>query len=193
MGNYHEADAACAEVSARYDLFCGSQLERSTPSHPGLEEVQSGVLPHPSSISTILRSGLACLATRLRGRVLFGLLAGAVVALPHGKADARMAQHQAGWAGETGVASFYGRSHQGQRTASGSRFNDAGLTAAHPWLPFGTKVRVTVLTTGRSVIVTITDRLPARLRIVDLSLGAARLLGIVGQGIAKVSLEPVAL
>ena len=94
------------------------------------------------------------------------------------------------WAGQTGPASFYGRAHDGRRTASGNRFNMKLLTAAHPWLPFGTRVRVTVLSTGRSVVVTITDRLPSARRVLDLSLGAARLLGIVNQGIAIVSLSP---
>lgn len=92
------------------------------------------------------------------------------------------------WIGETGVASFYGRAHQGKRTAGGSRFNQMALTAAHPWLPFGTKILVTVQRTGREVVVTITDRLPSGRRAIDVSLAAARALGFVGQGLAAVSL-----
>ena len=64
------------------------------------------------------------------------------------------------------------------------------MTAAHPWLPFGTRIRVTLLETGRSVIVTITDRLPSHRRIVDLSVAAARELGIIRQGVAMVTLAP---
>ncbi len=100
------------------------------------------------------------------------------------------------WKGETGVASFYGRAHQGRRTAGGSRFNEMALTAAHPWLPFGTKVLVTAERTGRAVVVTITDRLPNGRRVIDVSLAAARALGFVGQGLAEVSLvsfSPVSL
>ncbi|HEY8290210.1 MAG TPA: septal ring lytic transglycosylase RlpA family protein [Acetobacteraceae bacterium] len=94
------------------------------------------------------------------------------------------------WIGETGTASYYGPAHQGRRTASGSRFDEYALTAAHPWLPFGTLVRVTLAGSGRSVVVMITDRLYSHRRIVDLSLAAARQLGIVHQGLAQVSLTP---
>jgi rare lipoprotein A len=65
------------------------------------------------------------------------------------------------------------------------------LTAAHPWLPFGTKVCVTVLSTGKSVIVTITDRLYSRRRVIDLSTAAAQMLGMMRAGIIRVSLSPV--
>jgi rare lipoprotein A len=91
---------------------------------------------------------------------------------------------------ETGTASYYGKAHQGLRTASGQRFDDTQLTAAHHWLPFGTKVRVTLLHTGHSVVVKITDRLYAKRRILDLSLAAARALGMVNQGVAIVELTP---
>ena len=63
------------------------------------------------------------------------------------------------------------------------------MTAAHPCLPMGTKVLVTVLGTGRSLIVTVNDRLPSRRRVLDLSVGAARALGIAGQGLAMVELS----
>jgi len=89
---------------------------------------------------------------------------------------------------QTGTASYYGKAHQGRRTASGQRFDDRLLTAAHPWLPLGCKVRVTLLGTSRSVVVKINDRMPARRRIVDLSLAAARELGIVHRGLARVAL-----
>ncbi len=119
------------------------------------------------------------------------LLAGACLVGTHGACAGHPAsQHGALWPGERGLASYYGTRHQGRRTASGLRFDQRALTAAHPWLPFGTRVRVTVAATGRSVVVTITDRLPSRRRVIDLSLGAARLLGIVRQGLAEVRLTP---
>jgi rare lipoprotein A len=86
-----------------------------------------------------------------------------------------------------GAASYY---YQGTRTASGSRFNPDGLTAAHRTLPFGTRVRVTHMGTGRSVEVTINDRGPfIGGRIIDLSRGAASALGMISQGVARVSVE----
>lgn len=85
-----------------------------------------------------------------------------------------------------GVASYY---YQGRFVASGARFNPDGLTAAHRTLPFGTRVRVTHLGNGRSVNVVINDRGPfAGGRVIDLSRGAARVIGMIGQGLAQVSL-----
>ncbi len=80
----------------------------------------------------------------------------------------------------SGVASFYGN-ESGSRTASGQRFNQNALTAAHRSLPFGTKLRVTH--GDRSVVVTINDRGPfVRGRVLDLSTGAARAIGLPGVG-----------
>lgn len=94
--------------------------------------------------------------------------------------------------GEVGLASFYGREFQGRRTASGARFDAGALTCAHPTAPFGTRLRVTDLETGRSVEVVVNDRGPfAPGRVVDLSLAAARRLGIVKRGLARVRVEPV--
>jgi rare lipoprotein A len=95
------------------------------------------------------------------------------------------------WMGESGVASYYGAAYHGRRAASGARFDQMALTAAHPWLPFGTKVKVILKGTNRSVIVTITDRLGSSRRIVDLSFAAARRLGMINRGLAEVSLLPV--
>ncbi|MBW4641786.1 MAG: septal ring lytic transglycosylase RlpA family protein [Goleter apudmare HA4340-LM2] len=89
-----------------------------------------------------------------------------------------------------GIASYYGYDWAGNRTASGKRFNPEGMTAAHRSLPFGTRVRVTNTRNGRSVVVSITDRGPyIRGRIIDLSLGAARVIGMIGSGIAPVKVE----
>jgi rare lipoprotein A len=87
---------------------------------------------------------------------------------------------------QTGIASWY-RDH---RTASGERFNINALAAAHRSLPFGSKVRVIDLKTGKSIIVRINDRGPyIRGRIIDLTVGAARQLGMYHRGIARVRIE----
>jgi rare lipoprotein A len=91
---------------------------------------------------------------------------------------------------QTGMASFYGRAHQGKITASGDNFDSGALTAAHRTLAFGTLVRVTNLDNGQAVTVTITDRGPyVRKRIIDLSLAAAKALGMQDKGVARVRLE----
>src|SRR5882672_2619328 len=88
-----------------------------------------------------------------------------------------------------GLASFY---TEGTRTASGERFDTHDLTAAHPTLPFGTKLRVTNVTSGQSVTVRVNDRGPyVRGRVVDVSHSAADALGMVGKGLANVKLEVV--
>jgi rare lipoprotein A len=88
-----------------------------------------------------------------------------------------------------GIASFY---TEGQQTASGEKFDTHDLTAAHPTLPFGTRLRVTNVTTGRSVTVRVNDRGPyVPGRVVDVSHSAADALGMVGSGIAKVKLDVV--
>ena len=92
---------------------------------------------------------------------------------------------------QVGYASYYGPRHHGHTTASGERFDQEQMTAAHPWLPFGSRVLVTDRSTGRQVIVTITDRLGTRRRLIDLSLGAARELGMVSRGVAVVELTPL--
>jgi rare lipoprotein A (peptidoglycan hydrolase) len=93
------------------------------------------------------------------------------------------------WDGQMGVASWYGPRFMGGRTATGERFDMWAMTAAHSCLPLGTKVRVTVVGTGRSLVVTVNDRMPPHRRILDLSAGAAHALGIASQGIATVRLS----
>jgi len=88
-----------------------------------------------------------------------------------------------------GIASFYS---QDSHTASGEKFDANELTAAHPSLPFGTRLRVTNVNTGKSVTVRVNDRGPyVRGRVVDVSYSAAQALGMVGQGVAKVKLDVV--
>jgi rare lipoprotein A len=85
------------------------------------------------------------------------------------------------------VASYYG-SESGSRTASGQRFNQNAMTAAHRSLPFGTKLRVSH--GSRSVVVTVNDRGPfIRGRVLDLSKGAARVIGLTGRGVGRVVAE----
>ncbi|WP_345229243.1 septal ring lytic transglycosylase RlpA family protein [Hymenobacter ginsengisoli] len=91
-----------------------------------------------------------------------------------------------------GRASWYGRRFQGRRTTSGERFNRHEYTCAHKTLPFGTRLRVTNLTNGATVVVRVTDRGPFRHeRIIDLAEVAARPLGIVDAGAATVVAEVV--
>jgi rare lipoprotein A len=92
----------------------------------------------------------------------------------------------------TGEASYYAARFQGRPTASGERFDNGRLTAAHRTLPFGTKVRVTNLSNGRSVVVRVNDRGPyARGRIIDLSQAAATRIDMVRAGVARVRVEPL--
>ena len=94
--------------------------------------------------------------------------------------DANASIGNTGGHGFTGVASTYGN-ESGSRTASGQRFNENAMTCAHRSLPFGTKLRVTH--GGRSVVVTVNDRGPfVRGRVLDLSTGAARAIGLSGIG-----------
>ena len=91
-----------------------------------------------------------------------------------------------------GIASFYGDGFDGNRTASGQRYNRYAMTAAHRSLPFGTRVRVTNMRNGRSVVVRINDQGPfIRGRVIDLSVGAARSIGMIGSGIAPVKVEVI--
>lgn len=89
-----------------------------------------------------------------------------------------------------GLASWYGKNHQGKRMANGHPFDKDKLTAASKTLPLGTKVRVTCLKTGKSVWVTITDRGPfVGRRIMDLSEAAARAIGLRPYGVAMVKVN----
>jgi rare lipoprotein A len=91
--------------------------------------------------------------------------------------------------GSRGLASFYS---EGQETASGERFDPHELTAAHPTLPFGTRLQVTNVATGRSVMVRVNDRGPfVKGRVVDVSYSAAQALGMVHSGVADVKVDVV--
>jgi rare lipoprotein A len=94
---------------------------------------------------------------------------------------------------QVGLASWYGTRHQGRTTASGERFSRKRLTAAHPSLPLGTKVKVTNLRTKQEVVVEINDRGPyvGGRRIIDLSEAAAKRIGLLEHGAERVEVVVV--
>jgi rare lipoprotein A len=93
---------------------------------------------------------------------------------------------------QKGVASYYASKFHGRRTASGERYDMNGLTAAHRSLAFGTRLKVTNLSNKRSVVVRVNDRGPhIKKRIIDVSYAAARKLGLLGSGTARVLIEVV--
>jgi len=93
---------------------------------------------------------------------------------------------------EVGIASYYADIFHGKPTASGEPYDRDLFTAAHPTLPFGTKVRVTRLQNSKSIVVTINDRGPhTKRRVIDLSYVAAKSIGLVTAGIAKVKVQTI--
>lgn len=96
----------------------------------------------------------------------------------------------ASWS-ETGEASYYRSSRRFARTSSGERYDENAMTAAHPSLPLGTRLRVTRQDTGESIVVRINDRQGTHSRVIDLSYGAARRLGMLRAGAAGVVLTQV--
>jgi rare lipoprotein A len=94
---------------------------------------------------------------------------------------------------QVGLASWYGKPHQGRKTASGERFSRQQLTAAHRSLPLGTKVKVTNLRTKQQVVVKINDRGPyaGGKRIIDLSEAAAKRVGLLERGTERVEVAVV--
>lgn len=93
---------------------------------------------------------------------------------------------------EEGVASWYGPGYHGNRTSSGEVYDQDALTAAHATFAFGTRVKVTLLSTQRSVVVRINDRFPNHKgRVIDVSRAAARAIGLIGPGTGRVRVEVV--
>lgn len=91
---------------------------------------------------------------------------------------------------QSGSASWYGPGFHGRKTASGERFNMYAYTAAHRYLPLGSRIRVTNVETGKSIVVKVNDRGPYHgNRILDLSKAAARSLGMIKSGTCNVKLE----
>lgn len=128
----------------------------------------------------------------LTATLLFGMIAHSALShlhfpfLVHHLPFATHAQTQ------TGKASFYSKKATGSRTASGERLHHDSLTCAHRTYPFGTMLRVTNPANNKSVVVRVTDRGPFRRgRIIDLSWGAAREIGMIAQGVASVIVEHI--
>jgi peptidoglycan lytic transglycosylase len=147
-------------------------------------------------IGSKAKASLTVMRTRSGRRIRWGRLAavaGTVVAIAVGVyvflngEEARVKFRQ------IGVASWYGPGFHGKKTASGERYDQNAMTAAHRKLPLGTEVTVTNLENGRSVHVEITDRGPyVKGRHIDLSKAAARELGLINDGTAKVRIEATA-
>jgi rare lipoprotein A len=118
-------------------------------------------------------------------RGVFAVTLALLAAAPAAAAD----EEEAGTDLGSGVASYFSREIAGNRTANGERCDPDTLTAAHRTARFGSRMRVTNLATGRSVVVRINDRGPFRSgRVIDLSHAAAREIGMHRSGTAKVSL-----
>jgi rare lipoprotein A len=131
------------------------------------------------------RTAIARRPRNPRKRRPAGVIALAVLALalPFGAARATVTVQE-------GLVSWYGEQFHDRPTASGQLFDSNAMTMAHPTLPFGTKVKVTNLRNGRSVVLTVNDRGPfVGQRIADLSQAAAATLGILRRGIAHARLE----
>lgn len=134
-------------------------------------------------------TGRSVLIARARWR---GLAAAAffVLALSGCATIASLDRPDWGADGRVGAASWYGPRHHGRRTASGQIFDMHALVAAHRTLPFGSRVRVTNLENGRSVVLRIVDRGPfVEDRLIDVSYAAAKTLGMVDRGVVRVRLE----
>lgn len=124
--------------------------------------------------------------------MLKSLLLLSLVALLAGCSSIGGSGSGSGGPSETGKASYYADQHHGKRTASGERFDQHALTAAHRTLPFGSRVKVTNLNNKRSVVLRINDRGPySRGRIIDVSHRAAKALDMLRAGVVPVRIEPL--
>jgi rare lipoprotein A len=142
---------------------------------------------------TRLLKGFAPAAALIALLLLLSACAGEPDRAAAGRASGGTNGHAPKAVGEAvGVASWYGGKFHGRTTASGEPYDMHAMTAAHPSLPFGTKVRVTNLENGRSVVLRINDRGPfAKRRIIDVSRHAAKHLGFLGTGLARVRVQVI--
>ncbi len=146
------------------------------------------------------RHGVSATAAAVRGatgRFVVGLLlfCGSLACAAHAKPRYFFPPAESPAVGTVveGIASWYGPGYDGRRASSGERFDQDALTAAHPYWAFGTRVKVTLVATGKSVVVRINDRFPAHKgRAIDLSRAAARAIGLIGPGTGPVRIEVVA-
>ncbi len=147
-------------------------------SHPPAGSEWPRQRPRPD----ILKTQKPHRSRRPRGFLALAILA---LALPFGAARANVTVQE-------GLVSWYGAQFHDRPTASGELFDSGAMTMAHPTLPFGTRVRVTNLRNGRSVVLRVNDRGPfVGSRIADLSEAAATALGMLRRGIAKARIEVV--
>jgi len=121
-------------------------------------------------------------------KLLLAALATLAAGVSVARADTPAAQAEALHV-QTGAATFYGQKFEGRRTASGDIFRHAAMTAAHSTFPFGTLALVTCLATGNSVTVRITDRLPSKRAIIDLTRTAAAELQMINAGRVRVTVK----
>src|SRR2546428_10682069 len=121
------------------------------------------------------------------------ILACLVPAALAGCGSSAQSAHRADTDAKVGYASFYAHRFHGRATAYGETYDEKALTAAHPSLPLGTRIRVTNLANGRSVVLRINDRGPwAKNRLIDVSYAAAQELRFVREGLARVRIAGVA-
>ncbi len=134
-----------------------------------------------------------CTNVQLKRAGLVVMIAGVVVAAFLAACGPREVNHGKPPFEQVGMASYYARSLHGRQTASGERYNENALTAAHPRLPFGTRLKVTNLKNGRSVEVRVNDRGPfVKRRVIDLSYAAARKLEMLQDGVVRVEIRILA-
>lgn len=158
---------------------------RPRPAFPKKPFTLVGVLP----LLLLNLSGCAIVANTPRGS--YDRETGAYITAPSSGSPASGRT----WDGftATGQISYYAAKFEGRKTASGERYAGRELTAAHPELPFGVRVKVTLLANGKSVVVRINDRGPfAKGRILDVSYAAAERLGLIQAGIAEARIEVIA-
>lgn len=146
----------------------------------------------PETHPATRRGALLILSFVLYGALSLGALASeAAPAAQPADAPEPAAQNPSGSAVE-GRASYYSSRYSGRKMTSGKKYDPKKLTAAHPSLPLGQKVRVKNLANGKSVVVTVTDRCrKKRVPFIDLSREAACRLGFFGKGLARVEIEPL--
>lgn len=147
-----------------------------------------------ASARRLLRHVIPCVATLALANVSAGSATARPLLdsdLPADVRDAALSgkptlQGAGAWS-QSGEASYYRSSRRFSRTSSGESYDENGMTAAHPYLPLGTRVRVTRQDTGASVVVRINDRQGSHSRVIDLSYGAARRLGMLSTGLVTLT------
>ena len=199
--------------SVSYDISTTSDFE-TQPDFSSFEAVQSAFRPTSSVANNgrpvlqrrnVLRGHAGLHGHRVWGAVMTATIAGAIAALVCANSVARETPGPIAYVSpphlvlehaiftQAGKGSWYGRWHNGRKTASGERFDMYQMTAAHQTLPLGTIVRVTNPVTGKSVKVRINDRGPYyKGRVIDLSAAAASALGISRNGTARLRIEAFA-